>query len=109
MPSLADVIRDFENKTGLPKLSKVVDVLDAKIPDEKQLRLFIEVLDRLERLAKIAPDIDKVLALSRDLNGVSLERLKVLNTTLLRLEHIMDKTPKEVIDFLKTLSKEIPK
>ena len=97
---LASACRDFEKKTGMPQLSKLAGVLETKLPDERQMKLFIELLDRLERISKIAPDVDKVLALAHELNGLSSERLKILNTTLLRLEHIMEKTPKEIIDFI---------
>jgi len=96
---IAEAAKDFERKTGFPPLSKFVETVD-KLPDERRLRLILEVLVTAERVAKTAPELDKVINLIHEINSVPLERLKQLEKLLKRIEGIMKKAPQELLDFL---------
>ena len=64
------VMERLEKSLGLPPLSQVSRSLES-LPDVEQLRQIKEVLVIAERVAKVSPDLDKVVALIKEANSVS--------------------------------------
>lgn len=102
---LAEVAREAERKLGLPPLSKVAESLE-KLPDERRLRLIKEVLVLAERVSKTTPELDKVVALIREINSMPIEKLEKLERVLKRIEGIMKKAPEELLSFIKDVKEE---
>lgn len=100
------LLTQIEDKLGLPKLSRVVDSV-AQF-DPKQLREAKELLDRIERVAKVAPDLDKVLMLIRELRSMTPTEWHEVNKALGHLDHIVTKSPQEVVDAIKKLVDKLP-
>ena len=93
---------EFENKLGLPPLSRVTEVLD-KFPDARQLRLIKDVLVAAEAVSRTAPELDKVAMLIREINSMPIEKLEKLEKLLKRIERIMKNAPQDLLDFLTSL------
>jgi len=100
-----DLLSEFENKLGLPKLSRVAEVLE-KFPDEKQLRLIKEVLVAAERISQNAPELDKVVMLIQEINSMPVDKLDKLEKLLKRIEKIMKHAPQDLLGFLASLKDE---
>lgn len=100
-----NIAREVERRFGLPPLSKVTESLD-KFPDAKQLRLIKEVLEVAERVSKTAPELDKVVALIREINSMPIEKLEKLEKLLKRIEKIMKTAPQDLLEFLTSLKEE---
>lgn len=99
------IIQEMEDRLRLPRLSKFIDSFE-KFPDAKQLKLLKEILDVAERLSKTAPDLDKVASLIREINSIPVEKLEKVEQVLKRLEGIIEKAPKEILDLLGQLKEE---
>jgi hypothetical protein len=93
------VIKRFEEVTGLPPLSKIVDTVD-KLPDNKRLNSIKEILILAEKASQIVPELDKVVSLVTVLNDLPLEKLKAFEKILKRLEAMIDKAPDDLIKTL---------
>lgn len=106
MPDGKGLLTQIEDRLGLPKLSRVVESV-AEF-DPKQIREAKELFDRIERVAKIAPDLDKVLLLVRELRSMTPEEWREINKALGHLDHLVTKSPKEVIDAIKQLVDKLP-
>ena len=100
------LLTQIEDKLGLPKLSKVVDSV-AQF-DPKQLREAKELMDRIERVSKVAPDLDKVLRLVVELRSVTPQEWREINKALGHLEHMITKSPQEVVDAIRQLIDRLP-
>jgi len=100
-----DLLSEFENKLGLPKLSRVAEVLE-KFPDEKQLRLIKEVLVAAENISQGAPELDKVLTLIREINSIPIDKLEKIEKLLKRIEKIVRTAPQDLLGFLASLKEE---
>ena len=102
---LERLAKKFEATTGAPPLSRVVDSIE-KLPDVKQLRMIKELLETAERVAKTAPDLDKVVALMGEINNLPIEKLDKLEKILRRIEGIIKSAPQDLLDFLAKLKEE---
>lgn len=96
------LITQVEEKLGLPPLSKLAKSLEG-FPDARQLRLIKEVLETAERVSKSVPDLDKAVELIVEINSMELERLKMLEKILGKIERIIKKAPDELKDFLASI------
>ncbi|GAI35619.1 unnamed protein product [marine sediment metagenome] len=105
MERIEQVAKEAERRFGLPPLSKVTESLD-KFPDAKQLRLIKEVLVAAERVSQNAPELDKVVALIREINSMPIEKLEKLEKLLKRIEKIMKNAPQDLLGFLTSLKEE---
>ncbi len=105
MERIEQAAKEAERRFGLPKLSKVTESLD-KFPDAKQLRLIKEVLEIAERVSQTAPELDKVVALIREVNSMPIEKLEKLEKLLKRIEKIMKHAPQDLLGFLASLKEE---
>jgi len=97
------LIKSLEDKLGLPSLSKVTDSLN-KFPDAKQLKLIKDTLTVAERVSQNAPELDQVISLIREINGVSTEKLDKLLQILRKIEKIMKTAPPDLLDFITSLA-----
>lgn len=102
---IAKKAKEFEERTGAPALSKLVETVD-KLPDERRLKLIREVLVAAERLSQTAPELDKVVSLIREINEMPVEKLEKMEKLLKRIEGIMKKAPQELMSFLTSLKEE---
>ncbi len=105
MEKIEQVAKEAERRFGLPPLSKVTESLD-KFPDARQLKLIKEVLEVAERVSKTAPELDKVVALIREINSMPVEKLEKLEKLLKRIEKIMKHAPQDLLGFLASLKEE---
>jgi len=99
------VMERLEKTFGLPPLSQVSKSLES-LPDVEQLRQIKEVLVIAERVAKASPDLDKVVALIKEANSVSPERLQELLKVLRSIERILKNAPEGLIQFISGLKAE---
>ena len=99
------ILSELEDKLGLPKLSKVTETLD-RFPDAKRLRLIKEVLTAAEKVSQSAPELDKVIALIREVNAIEVDKLKDLEKVLRRIEAIIRKAPDNLLEVLTSLKSE---
>ena len=97
-----EIAKEAERRFGLPPLSKVTESLD-KFPDAKQLRLIKEVLETAERVSLTTPELDKVVALIREINSMPIEKLEKLEKLLKRIEKIMKTAPQDLLEFITSL------
>lgn len=100
------LLTQIENKLGLPKLSRVVESV-AEF-DPKQIREAKELMERIERVSKVAPDLDKVVMLIREWRAMTPEEWREINKALGHLDHIVTKSPEEVIDAIRQLIDRLP-
>ena len=105
MEKIEQVAKEAERRFGLPPLSKVTESLD-KFPDAQQLRLIKQVLEVAERVSGSAPELDKVVALIREINSMPIEKLEKLEKLLKRVEKIMKNAPQDLLEFLTSLKEE---
>ena len=105
MKGIEQIAKEAERRLGLPSLSKVTESLD-KFPDARQLRLIKEVLEIAERVSGTAPELDKVVALIKEINEMPLEKLAKLEKVLKRIEGILKKAPQDLVSFLTSLKEE---
>ena len=96
------LLAGLEDKSGLPPLSQVAGVLD-RFPDNKQLRQIQAVLKAAESVSRIAPELDKAVALIQEINSMPLEKLEKLGKLQKRMGKILKNSPKELVDFLVSL------
>jgi hypothetical protein len=96
------LLAEVENKLGLPPLSRVGEALD-KFPDARQLRLIKEVLVAAEAVSRNAPELDKVVAIIREINSMPIDKLEKLDKLLKRIERIMKNAPQDLVEFLTSL------
>jgi hypothetical protein len=92
----------LEEKLGIPPLSQVVGLME-KFPDAKQMRLIKEILVAAEAVSHNAPDLDKVVALIREINSMPIERLEKLEKVLKRIDKIIKNAPDQLVEFLTSL------
>lgn len=93
------VLHKFEEMTGLPSLSKVMETFD-KLPDNKRLKTIKEILALAEEVSKTVTELDKVVSLINALNELPLDKLKGLEKVLRRVEAIIEKSPDDMIQKL---------
>jgi|GEM_PF-1529045 len=105
MERITEAAKEFEKKTGLPPLSRLVETVD-KLPNERRLKLIKAVLDSAERVSKTAPELEKVIVLIQEINSMSTEKLLTLDKVLKRIEKIVTKAPEELVTFLASLKGE---
>lgn len=109
MPNGKGLLRQIEEKFGLPSLSKVAESCE-KFPDSKQLQLIKKVLLIAERVAQTGPELEKVITLIREINSMPTEKLEKLEKVLKQIERIMKKAPeelvKELVSFLASLKED---
>jgi len=105
MKGIEQIAKEAERRFNLPPLSKVTESLD-KFPDAKQLKLIKEVLETAERVSKTAPELDKVVALIREVNALPTDKLKDMEKVLRRIEKIMKTAPEGILEFISSLSDE---
>jgi len=96
------LLADFENKLGLPPLSRMTEVLE-KFPDARQLHLIKDVLVAAEAVSRNAPELDKVVMLIREVNSMPIEKLEKLEKLLKRIDKIVKNTPQDLLEFLTSL------
>lgn len=112
LDQLAQIAKEFEERfPGAPPLSKLVEAgkvgeVIEKLPDAKRLRAIKEVLIEAEKVARIAPELDKVVMLIREINTMPVEKLDKLEKVLKRIEGILKKAPEELLSFLSSLKEE---
>lgn len=116
MPGILDQIigmaKQFEEKTGAPSLSKLGETVDklpeaiSKIPGERQLKLIKDILILAREASKTAPDLDKVIALVKELETVPIEKLQVLRDVLKQATKLLKNAPEELLTFLTSLSED---
>ena len=102
MSRLSELVKEFEEKTGAPPLSKLTEAID-KFPDEKRLTLIKQVLTLANKLSTDSPDVEQVVLLLQEINTVPIEKLEYMVQILRQVEKIMKKAPKELLDFLVSL------
>ncbi len=100
-----DLLSEFENKFGLPKLSQVTEALD-KFPDAKQLQMIRDVLVAADAVSRSAPELDKVVMLIREINSMPVDKLEKLEKILKRIEKIIKTAPQDLLEFLASLKGE---
>jgi len=105
MEKIAQAAKEAEQKLGLPPLSRFTESLE-KFPDAKQLKLIQQVLIVAERVSQSAPELDKVVALIREINSMPIEKLEKLEKLLKRIEKIMKHAPQDLLEFLTSLKEE---
>lgn len=105
MEKLAEAAKEFENRTGLPPLSRFVETFD-KVPDGKRLKLIRDVLNSAERVSRTAPELGKVIELIQELNSIPIEKLEKLEKLLKRIEKLIKTAPEELLSFLTSLKEE---
>jgi len=105
MERIEQVAKEAERRFGLPPLTKVTESLD-RFPDARQLKLIKEVLEVAERVSETAPELDKVVALIREINSMPIEKLEKLEKLLKRIEKIMKTAPQDLLDFITNLKEE---
>lgn len=96
------ILAGVEEKLGLPPLSQMAGAFE-KFPDTKQLHQIKAVLAAAESVSRIAPELDKAVALIQEINSMPMEKLDKLEKLLKRIEKIMKNSPKELVDFLISL------
>lgn len=96
------MLEKFERGLGLPPISKIADTLQ-KFPDQTQLKLIRDVLEVAERLSCSSVELEKVIALIKEVNTIPPEKLQALEKVLKRIELIVKKAPKEILDLLTSL------
>lgn len=105
MKGIEQIAKEAERRLGLPPLAKLTESLD-KFPDARQLRLIKEVLETAEKVSLTAPELDKVVALIREINSMPIEKLEKLEKLLKRIERIMKHAPQDLLRFLASLKDE---
>lgn len=100
LEQIGEIAKTAEKQFNLPPLSKVTGSLE-KVPDSKQLKLIKDLLDTVERVSKVAPELDKVTGLIRELNSIPIEKLAMLDKLLRRAEKVIKMAPPEIVDFLR--------
>lgn len=105
MKGIEQIAKEAERRLGLPPLAKLTESLD-KFPDARQLRLIKEVLETAEKVSLTAPELDKVVALIREINSMPIEKLEKLEKLLKRIERIMKHAPQDLLGFLASLKDE---
>ncbi len=105
MERIEQLAKEAERRFNLPPLSKVTESLN-KFPDARQLKLIKEVLEIAERVSKTAPELDKVVALIREINQMPVDKLEKLEKLLRSVEKIMKNAPQDLLEFLTSLREE---
>ena len=105
MKGVEQLAREAERRFGLPPLSKVTESLD-KFPDAKQLKIIKEVLGIAERVSQNAPELDKVVALIKEINSMPIEKMEKLEKLLKRIEKIIKTAPQDLLGFITSLKEE---
>ena len=102
MPNGKSIVRQIEEKFGLPRISQVTEALD-KFPDARQMKLIKETLEAADRISSKVPDLGLAIELIKAMNSVPLEQLHEWEKFLRRVEALLKKSPQELIDFLMSL------
>ena len=99
------LLSQLEDKLGLPKLTKVADSLQ-RFPDARSLKLIKDVLETAERVARTAPELDKLLDIIREINSMPMDKLVKLEKVLRRIEVIIKSAPQDLLGFITSLKEE---
>jgi len=99
------VMERVEKTFGLPRLSEISKSL-GNLPNERQLRQIKDVLVTAERVAKVSPDLDKVVALIKEINALPPERLQELLKALRSVERIIKNAPEGIVQFISGLKED---
>jgi len=105
MPNGRGILSEVERKLGLPPLLQIGQSLE-KFPDARQLKLIKEVLTIAEGVARTGPELEKVVALIREINSMPVEKLEKLEKVLKRIEKIIKSAPQDLLEFIGSLKEE---
>ncbi|GAI88398.1 unnamed protein product, partial [marine sediment metagenome] len=64
------------------------------------------VLIAAEKVSQNAPELDKVVALIREINSMPIDKLEKLEKLLKRIEKILRHAPQDLLGFLASLKEE---
>ncbi len=99
------VMRQIEEKLGLPPLSQVAEGLQ-KLPDMARLRLIKSILEACERLSQNSLELEKVLTLVNLIADTPTDKLLGLEKVLKQANKLVAKAPSELLEFLSSLKEE---
>lgn len=87
------VMRQIEQKLGLPPLIQVSDVLK-NLPDEKKLRLVKQILDSAVKVKGGPEELETLLQVIRLISSASLEQLTAIRDITANLVKLVRLLPK---------------
>ena len=96
------VMRQIEEKLGLPPLSQVAESLQ-KLPDMTRLRLIKIILETCERLSRTSPELEKVITLVNIIADTPTDKFEKLEKVLKQANKLVAKAPHELLEFLSSL------
>ena len=99
------LLSQLEEKLGLPPISKVAGTLQ-KFPDMPKLRLIKSILETCERLSRVSPELEKVVAMVNLIADTPTEKLVSLSKVLKEANKLVSKAPTEMFEFLSSLKEE---
>ena len=88
------IIKQIEEKLGLPSLTSVSEVLKS-LPDERKLRLVKQILDSSAKVKGSPEELGTLLELIRVISSVSLEQLTAIKDITANLIKLSKLLPKE--------------
>jgi len=88
------IVKQIEEKLGLPSLTSVSEVLKS-LPDERKLRLVKQILDSSAKVKGSPEELETLLDLMRIITSASLEQLTALRDITANLVKLVRLLPKE--------------
>lgn len=89
------LIKQIEEKLGLPSLTSVSEVLK-NLPDEKKLRLVKQILDSAVKVKGGPEELETLLEVIRLISGASLEQLTAIRDITANLVKLARLLPKDL-------------
>lgn len=106
---LGKLIREVEDKIGLPKLAEVAEVL--KSLDERKLRIVKAVLNDVSKIKGSPEELAMVVALVKYITDADMEHLNAVRDITANLVKVVKYLPKDAIKELplKEIAQEVKK
>jgi len=90
------IMKQIEEKLGLPSLTQVSDVLK-NLPDEPKLRLVKQILDSAGKVKSSPQELEALLELIRLISSADMEQLNAIKSITSNLLKLIKYFPKEAL------------
>lgn len=93
---MASILKQLEEKLGLPSLLQVSDVLK-HLPDESKLRLVKQILDSAGKVKGSPKELETLLELIRLITSADIEQLNAVREIISNVLKLVRYLPKEAL------------